>query len=251
MISIEFCPANPKLRRMGGDTGYLLDSVNPVAYDEAVSLCGSNGAGLVSIQTIQDSIDFTILMREKNLPAGSSIWTGLMSPFASGNISCTNGACDSQPLKWSDGSRFTFDGTVIDSLTWSGTVQHACSVVNVDYGDFKGPVVSADCFATKHIALCQGSCLLDEFICPETHPYAIANGLSCCRSFQRSDECSSDGFLEYADEAGCCLDGAFIPCASGSCQSNSIATSKYSLYIQRVNEILGFLRPLFVSPIEN
>ena len=227
-LSNEFCPANPNLRRMGQDTGYLFASIDPMTFNEAFNFCHSNGANLVNIKTIEQTQEIMTILRHNRFPVGSSIWTGLMSPFAIGNISCTNEACDNEPLSWSDGSKVTFDDTVLESLTWSATVAHACSALtNIDIVNHNRPLESVDCFTTRHIALCQGSCLLVTTICPDTHPYAFDSGLHCCRSYIRSENCTEDGIIGYGDELDCCMHEAYTTCpGDANCENNANAKSK-------------------------
>ncbi|XP_059091548.1 uncharacterized protein LOC131887068 isoform X2 [Tigriopus californicus] len=50
-------------------------------------------------------------------------------------------------------------------------------------------------------------------LCPESHPWALANGTRCCKRFHRINDYNKD--LDWYDSASLCYDDNSIPCKSG------------------------------------
>ncbi|XP_059091736.1 uncharacterized protein LOC131887204 [Tigriopus californicus] len=56
--------------------------------------------------------------------------------------------------------------------------------------------------------------LIGADLCPESHPWALANGTRCCKRFHRINDYSKD--LDWYDPASLCYDDNSIPCKSAN-----------------------------------
>ena len=56
-----------------------------------------------------------------------------------------------------------------------------------------------------------------KHLCPESHPFPLASGRSCCSNYKRSIYCTQTSrgqFLHYADDSKCCYANEIKDCVN-------------------------------------
>ena len=227
--------SNSDLIRRGGNLGYLL-SPSALTWAEAAQFCIDNKAGLATITTVEQAKEISLFLRDNNFGSSTKIWSSLMAPNIISTVSCSNGGCDSKSLTWGDGTKFSFDPAVLDSLDWTNTGQfEACSTYGpVDYNDYISPMQVGNCFTQTAYALCEGSCDADikSDYCHDQYPYPLASGATCCNTFLKKDHnpgIGCDGTLVQYDDPSECCSGSTKPCASlsGTCLAHPKSRREY------------------------
>ncbi len=185
----RFCPANPSLTRVGGDTGYYFKKADLAKrYLDSAMFCNSKEAGHINVPTVVEGKEGSAIIRDEQLPSTSySFWSGLTHPNQLPKSPCFDAGCNTHEWTWSDGTKFTYDATVSSQVAMSSVIHIGCA----SYGsplDLKNQDTlhnGANCLTGIRRTICQGSCALsDPDRCPASHPYPIDNGAHCCRTFQ-------------------------------------------------------------------
>ncbi|XP_059091390.1 uncharacterized protein LOC131886939 isoform X2 [Tigriopus californicus] len=69
-----------------------------------------------------------------------------------------------------------------------------------------------DCYVMDCIVAVRGIVFAVSLACPESHPWALANGTRCCQRFYRANDFTHD--LDWYDPESLCFGGNVIPCPS-------------------------------------
>ncbi len=106
-----------------------------------------------------------------------------------------------------------------DASTWGPTV-------DPDYTRQEGKSMKMSIIFINQTILFEHVLYTQESIeCPNTHPYALNNGQSCCSKLVRAAGCAETGILKFEDASSCCASSDTLACPANVEETTGVCKS--------------------------